>query len=252
MKDSFTNTFTLTQDEKDQVHKEVFSYLGSQNNPPDFIIRNGAAFEVKKIQVKSNKRGSPQIQLNSSPPKNRLHSDDRRITNECRNCEDEPWDEKEHFYVVGQVLEQTNNIRELFVIHGLCYCAGRDYYRPLHENFKDHIDSIIKQNDYNSKETVELGRIHKIDPLSITELRIRGMWLIKNPFRLYENLGSLENHNNFTLTVLLTENQYNLYPEEDRRLIEDMESLDFQRIQITDPNDEETTLDAILIKFSRE
>ena len=252
IKDAFTNTFTLTQDEKENEYKEAFSYLGSQHNPPDFIIRNGDAFEVKKTHVERNKRGYTQVQLNSSPPKRKLHSNDRRITIECRNCEDEPWDEKEHYYVFGQVLKQTNTIRELFIIHGTCYCAEREAYNPLHDNLKDHINNIIVQNNYNSKETVELGKIHEIDPLSITQLRMRGMWLIKSPFRLYESLGSLENNNNFTLTVLLTEDQYNSYPEADRRLIEEMESLNFQRIQIKNPNDGETALDAILIKFLRE
>ena len=61
VKDSLCNNFNLEADKRITIQSEYFSYLGNQNNPPDLIIRNGDAFEVKKIETNE---GS--IVLNSS------------------------------------------------------------------------------------------------------------------------------------------------------------------------------------------
>ena len=51
IKDLFADTL-LCDDEYSKLHayNEVFSYTGNQNNPPDIILRNGDAIEVKKVQ----------------------------------------------------------------------------------------------------------------------------------------------------------------------------------------------------------
>jgi hypothetical protein len=59
--------------------------VGNANNPPDSMLKGGDAIEVKKVGSHSS-----QIQLNSSFPKDKLHSHDRLITRECVNCEE--WD----------------------------------------------------------------------------------------------------------------------------------------------------------------
>jgi hypothetical protein len=88
IKDIFANTIDETNlDRKTDRYSQVFSWQGSQNNPPDLIIRNGDAVEVKKIGTVNS-----QIALNSSFPKAKLFSNDSMIALDCRNCED--WTEK--------------------------------------------------------------------------------------------------------------------------------------------------------------
>lgn len=55
IKDMFADTINET-DENKRISKisQTFSYLGNQNNPPDMIIRNGDAIEVKKIESASS------------------------------------------------------------------------------------------------------------------------------------------------------------------------------------------------------
>lgn len=49
IKDVFAGTLTETDDTKRfERYAEAFSYQGNQNNPPDVIIRQGDAIEVKK------------------------------------------------------------------------------------------------------------------------------------------------------------------------------------------------------------
>ena len=85
---------------KDKKHSEYLSYLGNQNNPPDFIVKNGDAIEVKKI---GGLVGS--IALNSSYPKSKLHSDDVRILQSCRECDGGNWSKKDIIYAVSSVVE---------------------------------------------------------------------------------------------------------------------------------------------------
>ncbi len=82
VKDAFCNSFTSVSQEKEEKHRCTFSWLGNQNFPPDLMIRNGDAFEIKKIESIK-----PSIALNSSPPKDMLYYDDPRIIDAVRKCD---------------------------------------------------------------------------------------------------------------------------------------------------------------------
>ena len=78
----FANTLSCEDDYfRLQAYNDVFSYTGNQNNPPDIILKNGDAIEVKKVQGNANA-----LALNSSYPKAKLYSDSTMITSNCRNC----------------------------------------------------------------------------------------------------------------------------------------------------------------------
>jgi hypothetical protein len=64
VKDAFANTIQ-EQDEqvKNTRYNQVFSWLGNQNHPPDIMIRQGDAIEVKKTQSVNS-----DLALNSSYP----------------------------------------------------------------------------------------------------------------------------------------------------------------------------------------
>ena len=92
IKNAFANTFTEENEMlRLQNFSEIYSWLGNQNHPPDLMIKDGDAIEVKKIQSPLN-----DLALNSSYPKSTLLSSSKLITNDCRNCED--WKEKDLLY----------------------------------------------------------------------------------------------------------------------------------------------------------
>ncbi len=52
IKDAFAGTFGITDElERMKTFNQEFSWLGSQNNPPDIMIKSGDAIEVKKRKV---------------------------------------------------------------------------------------------------------------------------------------------------------------------------------------------------------
>ena len=56
IKDVFAGTIDQTDEQKRlEIFGNVFSYLGNQNNPPDIIIRNGDAIEVKKSKARERR-----------------------------------------------------------------------------------------------------------------------------------------------------------------------------------------------------
>ena len=239
IKDSLSNAFDLIgKAEKERRYSEEFAWLGNQNNPPDIIINNGDAYEIKKT-----KTPSPSIALNSSPPKSVLHSDDPRIIAACRNCDGGDWVQKDIFYVMGQVRDNT--LLHLFYVQGKCYAADRAVYTRI----SDAITSAITSCDLEFNETRELGRVNRVDPLGITDLRIRGMWQIQHPIRVFDYIYRPV-QGRFGLAALMLEEKYQSYPSQDQDIIETNNDLSRQNIRIKDPNNPANRLDAVLISFN--
>lgn len=238
IKDLFANTLEV-QDEnkKNEEYQKHFSYIGNQNNPPDLMIRGGDAIEVKKIQSLRSA-----IALNSSYPKDKLYSDSPMITTACRECE--TWTEKDIYYTVG--VTDNEKIKTLWFIQGACYSASKDVYERIKNKIKDGVSSC---SGVEFAETKELGRVNKVDPLGITNLRIRGMWHIENPIKVYDYVVNNEDENDFSVNLILLKEKYNTYPEEDRNYLESVNSNGFEMkdIKIKSPNNPAELLDAKLI-----
>ncbi len=80
IQDIFADTLCVEDtQEKLKKYEKTFSYQGNQNNPPDLILKNSDAIEVKKIQTRTSA-----IALNSSYPKAKLYASNPMITKACR------------------------------------------------------------------------------------------------------------------------------------------------------------------------
>lgn len=233
-----TNTFEENEQDRLEIYERCFSYSGNTHNPPDLIIKNGDAIEVKKI-----KADLKSLALNSSYPKDILHNNDTRISQQCRECEQ--WTEKDIFYAIGHVENETI-LKHLWIIQGKCYAANRETYTRLSDTISE---SLMTISDVEFEETNELARVNKVDPLGITNLRIRGMWEISHPGKVFDYLP--QSQDKFANLLLLTE-KYNAYPESDRNQIEDLSNNDgsglaISDVRIKDPNNPAKLLDAKLI-----
>ncbi len=54
-------------------------------------------------------------------------------------------------------------------------------YQTIKSRIKQGVETI---EGVEFTETKELGKIKKVDPLGITDLRVRGMWHIQSPFKV--------------------------------------------------------------------
>lgn len=226
---------------KDRKHSEFLSYLGNQNNPPDFIVKNSDAVEVKKI---GGLVGG--IALNSSYPKSKLHSDDVRILKSCRECDGGNWSAKDMIYAVGSVV--GSKIKVLWFVYGDCYAADREVY----EKTFNVISSKVREIDHvDFSETNEIAGIKKVDPLGITYLRVRGMWGIETPHKVFGSLAEFSRDSEFSAYALMLDQKYNSFPEQDRKAIESNPRVTIKQVEIKSPNNPANYLKAKIICFAK-
>lgn len=228
IKDLFANTL-MYEDEYSRlnVYNEVFSYTGNQNNPPDIILKNGDAIEVKKVQGNVSA-----LALNSSYPKDKLYADSTMITNECRTCEN--WDIKDIIYIVGNTTD--THLKELWFVYGDCYAADKGIYERIKNTIVDGLHSIPC---IELAETNELGKIKKVDPLGITDLRVRGMWSIFHPKKVFDYLPKQNSDSGFKFYCVMKKDKFEKFPNEDKNnllALKDAKSFFIHDIQIRNPN----------------
>lgn len=239
IKNAFCGTFNLEDEiQKQEIFSTNFSYLGNQNNPPDIIIRNGDAIEVKKLESQNSA-----IALNSSYPKDKLYFHSPMITEACRNCEE--WKEKDLLYSVG--VASNKILKSLWFVYGDCYAAKESIYKRI----KDKISSgLLELPDIQFADTKELGRVNRVDPLGITYLRIRGMWHIENPNKVFKYLLD-ELNSSFVVNSLMTLEKYYSFPKADILSLENLDNpnLTIKNIQIKSPDNPAQLIDAKFIQF---
>ena len=239
IKDAFAGTFDVTDEmEKMRIFNQKFSWLGSQNNPPDIMIKSGDAIEVKKTQSANSS-----LALNSSYPKTDLRSSSPMITKECKECES--WTVKDIIYCVGHTTD--TNLESLWMIYGSSYAAKHETYQRIKTTISDGIKTIA---DVVFADTKELGRVNQVDPLGITNLRIRGMWQIENPRKVFNYLHE-SNEKNFELICIIPIDKYNSFPNESKTKLENISEDGFtvENKQIKDPNNPAKLIDVKFIKF---
>ena len=228
IKDIFADTVTETDEQKKLLkYSEVFSYSGNANNPPDLMLKNGDAVEIKKIESLG-----ASIALNSSYPKSKLFCNSPLITSHCRTCED--WQEKDIVYAIG--VAEDKKLKLLWLVYGDCYAADREIYEKITNTIASGINQIP---GVEFSQTKELGRVNKVDPLNITYLRIRGMWGIQNPLSVFDctNLG-YDKHSDFQAIAIMKTSKYLSFPIQDRERLEALSDCNLQMhdVQIKSPN----------------
>ncbi len=239
IKDAFADTFDLeSETERMKVYNQKFSWLGSQNNPPDIMIKGGDAIEVKKTQSAKSS-----LALNSSYPKADLRHTSPMITKECKECEE--WTIKDLIYCVGHTTD--TELKSLWVVYGNIFAAKHETYQRIKDTISDGIKTIP---DVVFSETKELGRVNQVDPLGITNLRIRGMWQIENPRKVFGYLHTSENKE-FELVCIIPNDKYNSFNKESRNKIEGIKNKGFNisEVEVKDPNNPVKLIKCKLITY---
>jgi hypothetical protein len=239
VKNAFSNSFNINdKNEKNRIYSTHFSYEGSKRTPPDLMLIGGDALEVKKTETLTT-----ELQLNSSHPKAKLFSNSTLINNHCRSCE--VWETKDFIYVIGH-LPKSNYLSSIWFVHGEIYAADESVYIDL----KNSVSELLENsNDLSFSPTNEIGRINAVDPLKITNLRVRGMWLLQPPYKAFDYVHEYDKKAKFQSIAILTTLKYLAYPEESRFKIESDENIIIKDIKVKNPNNPVNLIEAKLIVF---
>jgi len=240
IQDAFAGTINET-DELKRLEKleQIYSYQGNQNNPPDLMLKNSDAIEVKKLQSKNSA-----IALNSSYPKAKLYANSPMITKACRECE--KWETKDIIYTIGYTTD--NSLKSLWMVYGDCFCADKETYERIKETISSGINSI---SDVEFTATKELGKVKKVDPLGITDLRIRGMWHIANPHKVFDYIYKYDESKRFQMVCLMRKEKYDGLPLVDREVLESLgvDGVEVLDVRIKSPDNPVILVDAKLLIF---
>lgn len=239
IKDAFANSFGISKEnDRMEIFEKEFSWLGSQNNPPDIMIKGGDAIEVKKTQSAKSS-----LALNSSYPKADLRQNSSMITKECRECEE--WTIKDLIYCIGHTSD--TDLKSLWMIYGNIYAAKHETYQRIKTTISKGIKTIP---NVVFSETKELGRVNQVDPLGITNLRIRGMWQIENPRKVFNYLHAPTN-TEFELICIVPLDKFNSFPTESKSKVENITTKGFSisNEKVKDPNNPVKLIECKVIKF---
>ena len=241
VRDSFTGGFDLDAEGKLLLNSREFSYIGNNSTPPDLILRGGDAIETKKIESKGTS-----LALNSSYPKSKLFADSTMLTADCVHCEE--WTEKDMIYSIGYM--NKNTLKYLYFIYGDCYCADKYIYERLKNGIKEGVSQI---GNITFTDTNELGKVKRVDPLGITDLRVRGMWNIENPRKVFSYLNFVKDGNDFQFVTLMRKSKFESFDKEDRQSVISLqvEGLTIKEVKVANPNNPAQLLDCILFTYYR-
>lgn len=243
--------------EKDKEYKKYLSWSGDSKHFPDLIVDGGVGVEPKKV----NNTSKGKIALNSSFPKDYIYPDTQNIPTKDNGYLECGWTRKPIIYAVGNLNtkkgEDENKLISLWLVYGNTFVADNDSYKTLVSEVRNAISKNTNADlDGKSK---ELARAHGIDPLKYTNLRVRGMYELEHPAKVFESYISdidfPENKSHIYVVILKSDfdaikhdmgneweslnDKLNNYVKE-RRLI-------IKSIEVADPNNLEANLDAVIL-----
>lgn len=232
--------------DRTSLYPQAFSFIGGPKNPPDVMYRggnSGDAFEVKKTQ---NVAGGDAIQLNSSPPKDRLLSTNPKIQRECRECEQ--WDERDFFIIVGCVPQASESLRWLWIFDARLAVPGPNIFEKSMDRLRAAIKSVP---DYQfTEDTQEIGGVENVCGVQGVKMRLRGMWLMPSAWRLFAGVPGVRRGGEFCMHALMRTEKWMRYPQASRDRIARLTDPDFSvtTTPIPNPNGGED-IDATLVRW---
>lgn len=230
--------------EKQKIYDNYLSWSGNSSNFPDFIIKGGVGVEPKKLNNKSQSN----LALNSSYPKDYIYPDSQNLPNESLLKEDEAWARKEVVYIAGNLDKDTNKLYSLWMAYGNTFVADRATYLSL----IDEIREAIKHTNATLTESKELARARGIDPLGYSNLRVRGMYELQHPATVFSQytIGLNVPEESTKIYLIMLKNDYeallNIDGDTGLEIFYETNKLFKQEIKISDPNNTDMELEAVL------
>lgn len=244
VKDAISGSFNSVKDKKPtDRYNGLFSYSGSKTQPPDMIIRGGDSLVIKTIKTY---KGS--FTINNSPPKDRLMWNDPWIIKNCRRIDGGQWTSKDLFYVIGWI--EKRRMKYLNFIQGSCFLPEQKFYNKKTDDLKKNIYKFLESEGLEANRTIALGKVTNIDPLAITNLRIKAVWRIKNPLKIFSDTFSYDKKQEFTLIALMLKNKFDSFPKKDIDAIINDKQIEIKDVKIKNPNNPQKKIDAKLITAS--
>lgn len=242
-------------DQKEKEYEKVFSWTGDSKHFPDLIIKGGAGVESKKVN--NNSYGT--IPLNSSYPKDYITRTTQNYPEKSLDKEpNDDWNRKSVIYAIGNLdtKNQENRLISLWLVYGNTIVPNSDFYKKIIESIRTSIkkaSSGKKLTDSN-----ELARVTGVDRLGRTNMRVRGMYELKHPAKIFKDyiadIPVIDNKSKIYVVILNSElvNIINDMGNEWENLSKELDQykknglLFEKKIELPDPNKPDNKLPATI------
>ena len=135
------------------------------------------------------------------------------------------------------------------MVYGTEYCADIETYTRIENVVKEGLQSI---ENVELAQTNELGRLNKVDPLGITNMRIRGMWTIMNPLKVFNYVYMPNSSKTFNFMCLINSEKYatlsNIKNLEG--FTNEIPDLNIKDVKVKNPNNPAQLIECKLITFA--
>ncbi len=226
--------------EKMRVYRNYLSWTGNSTNFPDFIVKGGVGVEPKKL----NNLSYSTLALNSSYPKDYIYPDSQNLP---REINEEDWERKEVIYVAGNLNTQNDKLLTLWFAYGNTMVADRSIYLNLINEIREAVEST----NATLIASKELARAKGIDPLNLSNLRVRGMYELEHPhsvFSEYITRNDIPLDATKIFLVMLVDDYNEIEEKPDFSTHFSSGHLKQTEIQIPNPNNPSENLEAILFE----
>ncbi len=236
VKELFLDNNKISKQERLKEYQRIFSFQGATNNPPDLMFYNSYAIKINKKRTTRSI-----IPLNSSHPRDAISANDSLLKSDTREIEGGNWI-KPLFYYIGEVENQY--CKSMFIIDGACYTANEEYYQRLIKQIKSGVSEIP---DVKMIKTKELGKVKEIDPLKVTDLRVRGMWNILHPLSLMKRFTDID-VSEYNILVVMKKDKFDLATPEMLSKLKNSDKLVVEECKWPNPNNLSDLFDVVIIK----
>lgn len=244
-------------DQKEAEYKKLLSWTGDSSHFPDLIVQGGVGVESKKV----NDNSYSTIPLNSSYPKDYVTRNTQNYPSDSLIYEpDVDWDKKPIIYAVGNL--NTKNLNKKYQLISLWFAYGNTmvpnnkYYQKIIQGIRGSIKNT--NSDIQLIDSKELARAHGVDKLGRTNMRVRGMYELEHPAKIFHKyINDIEAPLNKSkvYVVMLDSELENIINDMDKEWLSLSSDFDHykatgnlieRKINIPDPNNIETTLPATI------
>lgn len=126
-------------------------------------------------------------------------------------------------------------------VYGSCYAANPEVY----ERIKEKVSNGIEELGIELTDTNEIAKIKKVDLLGITDLRVRGMWSIQHPSKVFEYITTKTD--NPHIKALMPKEKFKSFENDIKNKIK--AKCEVKDVKIKNPNNPANLLDAVLIFY---
>lgn len=119
--------------------------------------------------------------MNSSLPKQKISSSNERVHNDAKTG----WKEKDLVYIIGSEVK-GGSFGFIWIFFGDCLCASKEVYESLDKKIGAGMQKVEDESPFAElQDTNEVGRFNNIDRHGRSHLRVRGMWTLEHPSKVF-------------------------------------------------------------------